>query len=1061
MEKRKESLCTEKVCRFCLTQDNLKSLYDKKQASAKSVPLSLKILSNVSIEVFPSDRMPSFICKRCSFYMDIFFDFKKICRDADETILQYIQKGTNLEPIFWPPALVKLSNYGFRYTSSSGVMKTVVEGGATVEVTSQDISDSEDDENVYNVKVGDGSEEGTSACVKVVTSKDEGGTPKGKSKKELELNIKAEDGNVTAANMSDGCWPCNECDCTYPLQQLLELHKKHKHRVRTVACDQCDAKFYTKYDLATHQLRHLDVLPFTCPACGQKFRRLPLLKRHERDVHKDIPQKKCPYCPSSFLTLTEWKAHQQRHLRPGNNLLKPFECDICHNKFREKHSLVRHKQLIHDNKPTLRCEYCPERFASVSKLARHVRTHAGDRPYPCKYCDKSFIKSHHYTRHLRVKHREEFRSQQETNSEEYRCEQCLEAFTSQDDLMYHSAIHATQNLTCPLCQEKFDDIDSVTSHIKSHVNGMEFMCDLCELVFTTKDKLDNHLVAAHEDEICSQVLEQDESSMEMEAEEDDDENSINVKDEGDHMLVEIKKPDEYMISNAQAESEDKMNNTNSEESEEECGDVGDMPLLSDSPVTIKKTGPAVMKASVAEPAGDVPAVAVPIPAAPAAATPQLKPGNERTNMPPVILRKADEIKRKMYHCTPDTGVQEKKPKPGGTSSTGGASDKSLRLLEKELQELQRTNTRNDSTKASAKSVESLRSRGRPQMHTSTPKLRTTEEKKSQIVAKSTSLEKKIPERRAIKENKKPEESKEIKTINSNLKEDKEPKAKESQEEKVKTVNNKEEKNVLKNGSSSKSSLEDQVRRSSRPSKVKDYAKMVRDRSPSDDDDSDDDDEEYVEAEKSEFRPKTRRGSLKTQAKVQVQPQAQPQPQQAKAAAPARKRGRPRKEPIKEAVPAKVKKSQSEDSEGNPEKMDAEPELNSTSPEKADDQDEGNDSADASTSLNKTEEKPNLIVAPTGHTLKKVPIKALPPGVKPLPLPINARSMGPGELCEMQIGKKVVKVQKIVMTKAEVEAMAKKGLVEMKDGTMVLKQGIKIPTDPIAIKSTLVGEGRSD
>lgn len=40
-------------------------------------------------------------------------------------------------------------------------------------------------------------------------------------------------------------------------------------------------------------------------------------------------------------------------------------------------------------------------------------------------------------------------------------------------------------------------------------------------------------------------------------------------------------------------------------------------------------------------------------------------------------------------------------------------------------------------------------------------------------------------------------------------------------------------------------------------------------------------------------------------------------------------------------------------------------------------------------------------------------------------------MGSGEVCEMQIGKKLVKVQKIVMTKAEVEAMAKKGLVEMK------------------------------
>lgn len=41
------------------------------------------------------------------------------------------------------------------------------------------------------------------------------------------------------------------------------------------------------------------------------------------------------------------------------------------------------------------------------------------------------------------------------------------------------------------------------------------------------------------------------------------------------------------------------------------------------------------------------------------------------------------------------------------------------------------------------------------------------------------------------------------------------------------------------------------------------------------------------------------------------------------------------------------------------------------------------------------------------------------------------AMATGELCEMQIGKKLVKVQKIVMTKAEVEAMAKKGLVEMK------------------------------
>lgn len=38
--------------------------------------------------------------------------------------------------------------------SEVGVVKTIVEGGATIEVTSQDMSDSEEDEeNVYSVKV--------------------------------------------------------------------------------------------------------------------------------------------------------------------------------------------------------------------------------------------------------------------------------------------------------------------------------------------------------------------------------------------------------------------------------------------------------------------------------------------------------------------------------------------------------------------------------------------------------------------------------------------------------------------------------------------------------------------------------------------------------------------------------------------------------------------------------------------------------------------------------------------------------------------------------------------
>lgn len=44
-----------------------------------------------------------------------------------------------------------------------------------------------------------------------------------------------------------------------------------------------------------------------------------------------------------------------------------------------------------------------------------------------------------------------------------------------------------------------------------------------------------------------------------------------------------------------------------------------------------------------------------------------------------------------------------------------------------------------------------------------------------------------------------------------------------------------------------------------------------------------------------------------------------------------------------------------------------------------------------------------------------------------------------KLVEMMIGDRKVKVQKIMMTKAEVAAMAKEGKIEMKGGTMILKQ----------------------
>ncbi|XP_028038219.1 RE1-silencing transcription factor-like isoform X4 [Bombyx mandarina] len=873
MDSRKESLSTLKICRFCLSQDEtlLTNLYEKNRAPKNAITLQLKILSCVAIEVFPSDKMPPYICTRCKFFMDLNFEFKRICRSADENILQFIQNGTTLESLNWPPSLKKifqLKSKG-KVPAEVPVMKTVIEGGATVQVSTQDLSDTdmEDDENVYNIKIGDGpDDESNSARIKVITTDN--------SKEKTKSSNKG--------------------------------------------------------------------------------------------------------------------------------------------------------------------------YSSITKLTRHVRTHAGQRSYPCKFCNKSFVKSHHYTRHLRAKHASQSASRAEPE-EQFRCEQCDDAFSTQDDLIYHSAIHATQNLICPLCQEKFDDVDAVTAHIKSHVNGLEFMCDYCELIFTEREKLDNHVATVHDEEIISEVG-QDDSSIEMDAEdaeEEDDDNPINLTEENGEMVVEIKKAENFMLDTYKGEADPgvTVDNTehNSEDSEIEM-------TFTDMSRVDPVTGPIKDELSEKQPS-------------PPSAEPVTLKLNEQStekceSQTARILRKAEEVKRKTQSKI--DAPQEKKDKPNNnnkveSSTPVGASDKSLRLLEKELQDLKRTNTRSEPFKTSTKPLESLRSR-RPQIHTSTPKTRPADEKKPQLVqSKLTLIDKKIQEKRALtKENKEPKEAKDIKN-NSNAKDEKEVK------EVIK------DKTGSKNGTSEKRE-DGPVRRSARPSKIRDYAKMIRDNSQNSDfsnEDSDNDDSDDNEFKETEIPPETRMKQRRASVKPvvvakQAQTSSEPTP------TPPRKRGRPRKD---SKLPPKIKKE--DKAETKIEQVNLEKSQKDSDSSKLDKVTSEKEDGSKSDLTDSESGKPNsdqnapggVLVSPTtGQTLKKVPIKALPPGVKPLPLLANTR-LGSGEVCEMQIGKKLVKVQKIVMTKAEVEAMAKKGLVEMKDGTMVLKQGIKIPTaDNNTLKSTSIGEG---
>lgn len=81
-------------------------------------------------------------------------------------------------------------------------------------------------------------------------------------------------------------FPCTECERSFPLRQLLDIHMKNHNRDRNYPCELCDRRFFSKYDLAKHNLTHTGERPYVCIICKAAFSRSTLLTRH---------QKVCPF----------------------------------------------------------------------------------------------------------------------------------------------------------------------------------------------------------------------------------------------------------------------------------------------------------------------------------------------------------------------------------------------------------------------------------------------------------------------------------------------------------------------------------------------------------------------------------------------------------------------------------------------------------------------------------------------------------------------------------------------------------------------------------------------
>ncbi|XP_052840763.1 zinc finger protein 2 [Drosophila gunungcola] len=554
----REALMTEKkVCRFCLTEQKLASIFEENARVKTTANLPLQIMAITAIEVYAGDGMPGLICLECRLLFEHCYRFKQMCKRAETLLRQYPLTGNWPSPLEKPrapmmtvipkkvvvvpaPVVETLENPKKLLNTMAKSSQIVVENVQVLETSlvaqnpvvvtpqanrrshayelkvenNQELS-MDDVQNMLEDMANELDKEMTAAAPKPSPKK-----PKVLNKSSIRILNKGpaapvepriatpqvkrdESGNVAVVTevldvdiqldyhddptkntetVATNVFPCPDCERSFPLQQLLEIHQLNHTRSRSFQCPHCEKSFFSKYDLAKHNFVHTGERPFKCTICGKAFTRKALLHRHER-THTEIPKIICVYCEKQFISRQEMEKHAERHKKK-----RPFKCGVCSKAFAFKQGLERH-EVVHSTNLPFPCQHCPRSFSTASKLARHLVAHAGKRAYPCKYCPKSYLLSHHLSRHLRM--------HTQTSDAMFVCSECKKSFTSYNSLLEHASVHANATLKCPMCREQIEDIDSVDAHMEQHKESERFACEFCDHIFLTQNCLQKHIEDDH------------------------------------------------------------------------------------------------------------------------------------------------------------------------------------------------------------------------------------------------------------------------------------------------------------------------------------------------------------------------------------------------------------------------------------------------------------------------------------------------------------------------------------------------------------------------------------
>ena len=274
---------------------------------------------------------------------------------------------------------------------------------------------------------------------------------------------------------------CEECGKEFQFQKYLKRHML-KHGEKNFVCETCGKRFETLYILKLHQESHSEVRPYGCKICGSSYKRYRNLLSHRQEVHgiyavgprkpKDpfrshdrskkglLERFPCDVCDKAFSTRGKVAVHMRTHTGE-----RPFRCDVCGNTYPYSSSLYVHRKVVHEGRQRIEkgcflCVICNKAFSTRNYLDVHHRTHTGEKPFICTICNRAFSQRTSLINHTAL----------HTDARPYDCTFCSKAFRRRETLLVHIRTHTGEKpYVCEICSRGFAQLTDMKKHrLKIH-----------------------------------------------------------------------------------------------------------------------------------------------------------------------------------------------------------------------------------------------------------------------------------------------------------------------------------------------------------------------------------------------------------------------------------------------------------------------------------------------------------------------------------------------------------------------------------------------------------------